>query len=533
MDPILISGAFGLGYLAFRLGLPPLVGFLLAGLGLNLFGYTSSPGLVVLAEMGVTLLLFTIGLKLNIKNLLKPEVLGTATIHMGLSVTLLGFFLFILSYSGLQFFLGLDLQTALLVAFGLSFSSTVFAVKVLEDSGRMDSLNGRVAIGVLIIQDIIAVAYLTISTGKVPSLWALLVIALLPVARKIFMLIMDRVGHGELQVLFGLFLALSVGAATFDMVGLKADLGALILGILVAPHARAKEIANSLMNIKDLLLVGFFIDIGLTGFPDGPGIVAAFVLVLLLPVKVFLYFVLFTKFKLKARTSFITTMNLANYSEFGLIVCSMAVSSGSLDRQWLVVMAISLSLSLIIASIMNSSGNVIYERSQILLNRFESADRHPEEHFFSRGHWEIVIIGMGRVGVGAYDVFRERFGDIVFGVDYDPVTVEEQTALNRTVIQGDVTDPDYWRRLPQNKEPLKLVVLAIPHLDAKLYVAKMLKSRGFPGNVAAIAQFDDEVLALKDAGIGVAFNMYGEAGAGLASHVCENLKSPEKLSYRE
>jgi predicted Kef-type K+ transport protein len=525
MDPIIITFTFGLGYLMHRVGLPPLVGFLLAGFGLHSLGYVNTPLLSTVADIGVTLLLFSIGLKLKIKSLLKPEVWAGATIHMGLTLAFLGFIIFSLAHIGLNFFFGLDFATALLVAFALSFSSTVFAVKILEESGRMSSLNGRTAIGVLIVQDIVAVVYLTISTGKVPSIWALAVIGLLPVARWVFMYMMDRVGHGELQVMFGIFLALAAGAATFDMVGLKADLGALILGVLIAPHPRAKEMANSLMNVKDLLLVGFFLQIGLSGLPDASGMIAAGLLILILPLKMILYFLVFTRFKLKARTSFITTMNLSNYSEFGLIVCTLAAAGGKVDQQWLVVLAIALSISLIIASPLNKHADSLFESMRNFLDKFETKTRLPEEMPYKRGLWRISIIGMGRVGAGAYDMFRDRFGDVVIGVDYSPDTVAFHQSEGREVGQGDITDPDFWRRLPEADSDLALVVLAIDGLESKLYAARMLKKRGSQASIAAVVQFDDEIQPLLDAGVDTVFNIYSEAGAGLAAHICDTLQT--------
>ena len=122
----------------------------------------------------------------------------------------------------------------------------------------MQAMHGRVAIGILIIQDIIAVVFITISTGKVPSLWALALFALI-LLRPLLFMIMDRCGHGELIPLFGLVAALVLGAEAFDQVGLKADLGALILGVLLARHGRAGEISDSLLSFKDLFLVGFFL----------------------------------------------------------------------------------------------------------------------------------------------------------------------------------------------------------------------------------------------------------------------------------
>ncbi len=528
MDPFILSVAFVMGYLMYRLGLPPLVGFLLAGLGLSAFGYGTTPLLKTGSEVGVTLLLFTIGLKLKIKNLAKPEVWAGASLHMVFATALVGFALFCLGFSALRFFTKMDLHTVLLVAFALSFSSTVFAVKILDESGRMDSLNGRTAIGVLIIQDIAAVIYLTFSTGKMPSPWALLVIALLPLFRKIFLAMLSRVGHGELMVLFGLFLALIAGAHSFQWVNLKPDLGALVLGMLMAPHPRAKEMADALMSVKDILLVGFFLQIGLTGLPDISGFAAAGVLVLMLPLKMALYFLVFTRFRLKARTAFMTTMNLSTYSEFGLIVAALAVSGGKLAPQWLVVIAIALSVSLIVASPLNRHADQMFVRMGRSLKRFETRRRHPEEVPFERAPWQIIILGMGRVGVGAYDWFDEKFGKVVSGIDFNAETVAMQRNLGRSVNEGDVADPDFWRRVPAPQGVVKLVVMALPNLDVMLYAAGKLKEMGYRGDVAAVARYDDEVERLHEAGVDTAFNIFGEAGAGLAAHVCETLETFQK-----
>lgn len=530
MDPVILTVAFALGYMAHRSSLPPMIGFLLAGLGLSLLGYTTDPILGKIAELGVTLLLFTIGLKLDIKTLFKPEVWAGATVHMVLTTALFGFLLFVLGHSGLQFFFGLAPTTAMLLAFGLSFSSTVFAVKVLEQNGRMDSLNGRTSIGILIVQDLIAVVFLTISAGKMPSPYAVLVFAALPLVRVLVFRMMDHIGHGELQLALGMFLTFVAGATAFDMVGLKPDLGALIMGVLVAPHKRAKELANSLLSVKELMLIGFFIDIGLSGLPGWSGLMAAVVLVLMLPLKMLLYFFILSRFKLSARSSFKSTMNLSNYSEFGLIVCYMAVTSGMLDKQWLVVMAIALSLSFVVASPLNRFSDLMYTRFQDLLKNFETKERHPEEQPVPIGDWQIAIIGMGRIGSGAYDVILEQYGEVVVGLDYDPVTVGQQKKAGRKVLLGDITDPDYWHRLPPGNSKLKMVILAMPSMDAKLYVTSMLRKIDFSGTIASVAMFDDEVTILQEAGVHTAFNMYTEAGAGLANHITTNVKLEGSLA---
>ncbi|MBW2252853.1 MAG: NAD-binding protein [Deltaproteobacteria bacterium] len=177
--------------------------------------------------------------------------------------------------------------------------------------------------------------------------------------------------------------------------------------------------------------------------------------------KMMLYFLVFTRFTLKARTSFITTMNLANYSEFGLIACALAASTGKIDPQWLVVIAIALSVSLIAASPLNKHADRIFERMRSRLKWFETHRRHPEEVPFERESWEIIIVGMGRIGVGAYDWFRDRFGKVVVGLDFNHETVFNNSQQGRSVKHGDVTDPDFWRRLPAPDGDVKLVVLAL------------------------------------------------------------------------
>lgn len=523
MDPLLIILAFGCGYLASRVNLPPLVGYLVAGFILSSMGYTTGPVIQETAEIGVTILLFTIGLKLKVRGLLRPEVWGGASLHMLITVGIFGVGLLGLSSTGLTFFAGMDWTTALIIAFALSFSSTVFAVKILEESGRSSSLNGRTAIGVLIMQDIFAVLFLTFSTGKIPSPWAVVMLACLPVARWGFMKMLESIGHGELQVLFGFFLAFVAGAAGFEVVGLKADLGALIMGMLLASHPRASDLANSLMNIKDFLLVGFFLDIGLSGLPSLQTLGASVMLMAILPIKVGLFFVLFTRFRLKARTAFISSLNLANYSEFGLIVGGMAVANGWISNDWLMAIAVALSLSFAVASPFNRAADALFDRFRTRLKKCETAECHPDEEPVEPGTWQIAIVGMGRVGTGTYDYFTDKHGPVVIGLDFSATTVDRHLEQGRQVALADVTDPDFWRKLPEKGSKVKLIVLTLPKLESQIATITIIRERGFTGEVAAVAQYDDEVDALREAGVNTSFNVFSEAGIGLGSHVSKTL----------
>jgi predicted Kef-type K+ transport protein len=521
--PVLATLAFVLGFAAYRLGLPPLVGFLAAGFCLNAAGVDGGSVLQQWADFGVTLLLFTIGLKLRIGTLLRPEIWAGASLHMGITVGAFGAAIWGLGALGLSTFSHIDLGTALLFAFALSFSSTVFAVKVLEDKGESAALHGRVAIGILIMQDLIAVLFLTAT--KVPSPWAFALLAV-PLLRPPLMALMSRLGHGELLLLFGLSLALFVGAEGFDFVGMKADLGALVLGVLVADHPKSSEIAKSLMSVKDLFLVGFFVSIGLSSSPGLEEVLLAAVFALVVPLKVALFFLLLTRFRLRARTATLASLSLANYSEFGLIVGAIGVATGWLPSEWLAVIAIALAFTFVAASLLNAASHALYARFHERLIPWETEARHPDDLPIEIGDATILVFGMGRVGSSAYDLMRERYGDVALGLDADLATVRELQEKGRNVIHGDATDSDFWERVTLGSEGrVGLVMLAMPEHAQNLYAARRLAACRYGGVVAAVAHFDDEIAELEREGVAAVFNFYTEAGTGFAEHVVERLES--------
>jgi len=178
VDAAWLGIAFIMGFIARRLNLPALIGFLIAGLILNLL--TLHKGHIndmigTLADFGVMLLLFTIGLKIKIKNIISRHILVTATVNTILTILVIGSLLFLLSFTGLQMFSDLDLKACLMIGFALSFSSTVFVVKVLEERGEISSFHGKIAIGILVIQDIFAVLFMTFVSDLRPSWFVLLV----------------------------------------------------------------------------------------------------------------------------------------------------------------------------------------------------------------------------------------------------------------------------------------------------------------------------------------------------------------------
>lgn len=523
MELIFLSTAFVCGFVLQQLKLPPLIGFLAAGFILNFAGYHSTELLETISALGVTLLLFTIGLKLRIGNLTKIHVWAPATLHIIISCGLFSGFMLLLATFGLPLFADLSWQSSLLLGFAFSFSSTVFAVKVLEQRGEMNSLHGKVSIGILVMQDIFAVIFLAVSTGKVPNLWTLALAALLLITRPVLFKILDRSKHGELLPLFGFFFALLVGYQLFELCGLKGDLGALVIGMLFAPHNKAKELAKSLLSFKDLMLIGFFLTIGLNAQPTVEALVIALLFVMVLPIKIALYHVLTNLFKLRARTSLLGSLSLANYSEFGLIVCALAASNQWISGQWLAVMAIAVSITFIIASPLNTHANEIYIKLESWLVKFETAQRLPEELPVNLFNAKILIFGMGRIGTGAYENIAQTHPDLVAGVDISPDNIRRHIKRSRFVILADATDPEFWRRI--NHSNVEMVMLSMPKHMQNMLALEQLQASGYTGQVTAIANYPDQQKELEKKGVHSTYNFYLEAGTGFAEHVKTNVFS--------
>jgi predicted Kef-type K+ transport protein len=517
-DPLWIAFAFVCGFVARAVGLPPMVGFLAAGFLLNVSGVQGGEFMQAMADLGITLLLFTIGLKLRLQSLAKPEVWGVATLHMGLITLLTMLILLAFSYTSLPLLSGLTIQMALLIAFALSFSSTVFAVKILDELGASSARHGQTAIGVLVMQDIAAVVFIAASMGKLPSLWALgLLPALIPLRWLIFKLL-DRVGHGELLILFGITAAL-VGADLSEMVGMKGDVGALVFGMLIANHAKAKELARALLGLKELFLVGFFLSIGMTALPGLTEVLIAMLLIFLLPMKVALYFGLFNLFRLRASTSWRTSLNLANYSEFGLIVGAVAVSAEWLPLEWLAVFAVVMSISLVVTAPLIIVRDSLYRAWRPTLKKFERSERLPGEENLDLEHIKALVFGMGRIGTAAYDAMASDYHEQLVGVEIEEEKTIKHNVSGRYVVCGDGTNPDFWTRAPKVLDSLEWVLLTLPMHKANMEAAMQFKEMGYQGRIAATAKFPDEEDELRDVGVDHTFNIYTEAGLGFAGEL--------------
>lgn len=524
IDPVWIGLALTLGMLSTYLGMPALVGFLVAGFLLNALG--AQPGVFIaeVADLGITLLLFTIGLHLSLRAFARTEVWAVGLVHMASSTLLVT----LLALGGRALGIGplatIGLGGAATLGLALSFSSTVFTVKALDDRGARRTRHGRVAMGVLVIQDLVAVVYLATATGARPSPWGLLLLGL-PLLRGPLVALMEHCGHGELLILYGVVVAIG-GAALFEWAGLKADLGALAFGLLLAGTAKSAELSKALDGFKDLFLVGFFVSVGLTVPLEAPAFLLGALFLLAVPLKALGFLLLFSAARLRARTAWQATLDLATFSEFGLIVVSAAVSAGRLPPEVLAATAVAVGVSLAVAAPFAERGDDFYSRMRGPLRRLQRSSRLPGDEDLHLRPTDVVVFGLGRIGSVVIAAIEQDFPGRVLGVDVSPRAVAAANRQGRTAVVGDATDPEFWSRTEDLLHRLRWVLLTMASHEANSAAVDRLRTRGFTGRIIATARYPDQAAQLLELGVDHVFDVYAEAGSGFASDLHRRFASP-------
>lgn len=503
MEILWLGLAYVLGMCVKQLKLPPLIGFLLAGIILSVSGVHLETEIIhEVGHLGVLLLLFTVGLHLRIKNILRPEVFGAGGIHLGISAIVFGL---------LATAFGYDPIASIIIGVLLGFSSTVLAAKALEARGELGAYHARVSIGILILQDIAAITILALTGGGAPSLFSFGLL-LLPLFRPLLIKLLNQSGHEELQLLFGLILAVGMGTL-FEVLGLSSELGALVAGALLSGHHEADELAEKLWGIKEAFLVGFFLEVGLAGLPDMDALVFAIVILALLPLKSVLYFFLLIVFKLRSRNSFMVTTTLSSYSEFTLIAGAAAASSGFIPESSIIVFALVTAVSFAINAPITSNANGLWSKLEYKLVPFERDVKHPGQQVVNLGGAHYLIVGMGQAGEAAYDYLKER-NLRVTGMDIDPARIENNIKARRRVVYGDASDPELWQNI--GLDEVVAVMLAMPNPSTKVEATKMLRENNFENDIYALTMRDEEHTALREAGANAVCLPMKQAGRKLA-----------------
>lgn len=521
MDPLVIVLAFTAGLLLRRAGMPPMLGYLVAGFIGHALSIGSGDALSPIADAGVTVLLFTIGLKLNVSALKPVYVWGSAMLHMIVAVPLTAAVILVvgLLYEPLALS---QLSSAWALAFALSFSSTVFAIKLCEERGETSSFYASIAIGILVVQDIMAVVFLSLASGKYPTIWAAGLVLLLfirPVLRRM----LRAIGHGELLLFSGIVFALTV-SALFEFVNIKGGLGALLIGVLVAyaDKQKAKELHDKLLGIKNLLLIGFFLQIGYYGFPSLVMIIVACVLALLVVLRPIIYFSVLTMFGLRARTAWFSGVLLFNYSEFGLIVAAAAVQAGMLGSDWVTTLTLAMALSFFIATPVNKHVHHYYLKYREKFVKFERKTRLPEEEIESLGQVDTAILGMGRVGRNAYEALSVTGHRSVVGIEESYSRTQELKQDGFQCVHGDASDRDFWERT--GLADCELIMVGLSNHRENLQIVELARDLGYKGQLAVAARFADHKEQLEALGC-ISFNLYEEAGRDFALHTLRKIET--------
>lgn len=475
--------AFSAGLAAYILRLPLLTGYIAAGFALAAGDVTLPDWVDILSDIGIILLLFTVGLHIRLQNIVRPEVWGVGGIHLGISALL---------FFPLLLVLGLDTFNAGLVAVALGFSSTVLTSKALEDRDELDAYHGRVAMGILVFQDLVAVGLIALAGGSSPNLFAASVVLLVPL-RPLLHRALTTMRTDDMQLLFGLAVAFGM-AEWFTLIGLGDKLGALVGGILLAGHVNTEALYDRLWSLKEVFIIGFFLKIGLTGLPTFTDALIGLGLVVLLSLKGIGFFYLLLRFRLRARTSFMATLSLVAYSEFALIV---AADIPDLPDRWVIIIALTVGISFVINAVINRYADTLWRRYESQLMALENDGPHPDHLPISIGNANILIFGMGRVGTAAYNYLRER-GVRPMGLDSDPARIQMHLAERRRVIYGEAQDPELWSRLPLDN--ITAVILTIPNLAAKINAIQTAREHGYTGEISVMVDDTVDEEALKDVG---------------------------------
>ncbi|HBQ40159.1 MAG TPA: sodium:proton exchanger, partial [Halieaceae bacterium] len=267
----------------------------------------------------------------------------------------------------------------------------------------------------------------------------------------------------------------------------------------------------------------FFLQIGMSGLPDLDALLFALGVGVLLPLKGLLFFLLLTAFRLRARTSFLAAVSLTAYSEFGLIV------AGILLPEWIVPLAIAVSVSFVIAAPLNRMAHRLYARLEPRLQRFERITMHPDEQPTSLGDANVLIFGMGRTGTAAYDQLRKQ-GLQPAGLDGDTYKARAHAEAGRNVVFADAEDSNFWRGVDISR--IKAAVLAMDDIGSKVVAARSLRAKGFTGPIISHALHEDHVERITEAGATHTYLTMFQAGIGLADRTVNVLEEaqPEATS---
>ena len=548
---LLLFLAAAVGLVGVLLRQPLIVSFIAVGLiaGPSVLDIVQSrEEIELLAELGIAILLFLVGIKLDV-NLIRS--LGVVSLMTGLGqVAFTSVFGFLIGLA-----LGFGAVESLYIAVALTFSSTIIIVKLLSDKREIDSLHGQVALGFLIVQDLVVVlAMITLSAvgigaageGGISDIafvlgagFALLVFVIVFV-RYIADPLTERMARApELLLCFAIAMA-AIFAAIGELAGFGKELGGLLAGVSLASTRYREAIASRLAPLRDFLLLFFFIALGVTldlgelGAHIGAAVIfSLFVLVgnplIVLAIMGYMGF--------RKRTGFLAGLTVAQISEFSLIFIAMGVTIGHLDNEALGLVTLVGLVTIATSTYMITFSHQLYAFCEPWLGIFERKNPFRETGEDGRPRakrYDVILFGTGRFGT-AMGLRLKRRGVSVLGIDFNPDAARRWRLLGLDVEFGDASDPEFVAHLPLDYA--KWVVSSVPahdtgvtHDDPRIALIEALVAAGFSGRIAVTSHREAEADRLTSAGADLVLEPFQDA-ADRAVDLLSSDQEPERIVF--
>jgi Kef-type K+ transport system membrane component KefB len=502
--------AAGVGGLAMLLRQPLIVAYLAAGVlvGPAALGLVTAEDQVgLLAHVGVSVLLFLVGLKLDLRLI---RTMGPVALATGLGQ--------VAFTSGVGFVialaLGFSTTHAIYIAVALTFSSTIIIVKLLSDKRELEELHGRIAVGFLIVQDLVVIiVMITLTavggTGDDRVAFEILevfakgvgfVVGIIVLMRWVMPPLLDRLARShELIVLFAVGWAISA-AAISEGLGLSSEVGAFLAGVSLASTPYRETIGARLITLRDVLLLFFFIQVGSeldfadVGSNIGPAIVFSVFVLVGNPVIVM---IIMGAMGYRKRTGFMAGLTVAQISEFSLILAALGFSLGHIDGSIVGLITVVGLVTIGLSTYLILYSRPIFERISPWLSVFERTHpTHGEGLDEPHQAIDVVLFGSGRFGGSILEQLVAG-GKEVLVVDLDPEVLHRLRARNIPTMFGDLEEPELLAALPLSRT--RCVISTIPHLTGNLILIETLRQLGFGGTIAVTAHHDHEANVLATA----------------------------------
>ena len=460
---------------------PLIIGYILTGILVSPYALNiihSHELIGAFSDIGIALLLFIIGLNLNIKTI---KDVGGISIKAGvlqvLLTTAFGFFI------SLAF--GFSWVISLYIAIALAFSSTIIITKLFTDKGEIDSLHGKISVGILLVQDLIVVFVLlfissftkglnliTILTQSILIMVAL-VLGIFLFGKFILSKIMKLAAKSQELLFLVAFSWCLLVCAAFYVSNFPIEIGALLAGVTLASTPYRFEIASKMKPLRDFFLVIFFVSLGsqLIFGNIGPYIAPIIVLSLfVIIVKPLIIMTLMGIFGYRKRTSFQTAIALAQISEFSLIFIALARDLSSVPQDIVSLITIIALVSILTSSYMILHSRKIYNVFSKYLGIFEKKEKGKTDYkYYENSDHEVILFGYNRAGGDVLHSLSKLKKKVLI-VDYNPNTILELAKRGFDSVYGDANDIELLNDL--NFAKAKMVISTVSDFDANLLLVK-------------------------------------------------------------